>query len=304
MLEFDTSAGVEEEQGLERNIKMKFTKMHGAGNDFVIIDDRSMNFPEHDTARVQKISARGTGVGCEGVILVRLADAFTECDFKMIFLNPDGSRASMCGNASRCLALFAFEKGIGGRHQRIGTDAGIISADVLDFHEGQGVVCVHMTEPKDRVPLVTVDLPQGRSVECFKVDTGVPHAVVFVDDVAAMDVNRDGKIIRFAQVFAPQGVNVDFVQIIESGPSLMRTYERGVEAESGACGTGAVAAGLAMAEKLGLSLPVSLRVTSGDVLVVDGQVAESGLCHSMTLTGPACKVFEGHFNASWLETTP
>ena len=179
---------------------MKFTKMHGAGNDFVIIDDRSMNFSEHDTVRVRRIGARGTGVGCEGIILVRLADAFTECDFKMIFLNPDGSRASMCGNAVRCLALFAFEKGIGGRHQRIGTDAGIISADVLDVCEGQGVVRIHMTEPKNRVPLVNVDLPHGRSAACFKVDTGVPHAVLFVDDVAAVDVAGDGKVIRFAKV--------------------------------------------------------------------------------------------------------
>ncbi len=282
---------------------MKFTKMHGAGNDFIVIDDRAINFSEQDTARVQKIGTRGTGVGCEGVILVRLADAFTDCDFKMIFLNPDGSRASMCGNASRCLALFAYEKGIGGRHQRIGTDAGIITADVLNVSEGQGVVCVHMTEPKDREPLVTVDMPDGRSVACFKVDTGVPHAVVFMDDIAAMDVAGDGRFIRFAQAFAPQGVNVDFVQIDESRPSLMRTYERGVEAESGACGTGAVAAGIAMAEKLGISLPVSLRVKSGDVLAVDGQVAASGLCHSMTLTGPACKVFEGHFNKHWLEAT-
>ncbi len=283
---------------------MKFTKMHGAGNDFVVIDDRSMNFSEHDTSKIQKISARGTGVGCEGVILIRLADAFTDCDFKMIFLNPDGSRASMCGNASRCLALFAYEKGIGGRHQRFGTDAGIIRADVLDVCEGQGSVCVHMTEPKERVPLVTMNLCGGRSMACFKVDTGVPHAVWFVDDIAAVDVAGDGSFIRFAEVFAPQGVNVDFVQIVENGPSLMRTYERGVEAESGACGTGAVAAGIAMAEKLGISLPVSLRVKSGDVLVVNGQRAESGLCHSMTLTGPACKVFEGHLNKRWLEATP
>ncbi len=280
---------------------MKFTKMHGAGNDFVIMDDRSMNFPEHDVALVQKISVRGTGVGCEGVILVRLAEALSDCDFTMIFLNPDGSRASMCGNASRCLALFAFEHGIGGRHQRIGTDAGIITADVLEVSSGHERVCVHMTEPKDRLPLVSVTLSDGRVVACFKVNTGVPHGVVFVEDVSAVDVARDGREIRFAEAFAPAGVNVDFVQVVANGPALMRTYERGVEAESGACGTGAVAAGLAMAETLGALLPVSLRVRSGDILEVDGQVAESGLCHDMTLTGPACKVFEGHFDTHWME---
>ena len=283
-------------------MKLKFTKMHGAGNDFIMIDDRSGNFPEHDARLVKAIASRGTGIGCEGVLIVRLAETFGDCDYKMIFLNPDGSRASMCGNASRCVGLFAFENCIGDRHQRVGTDAGIISVDVLESDSGQGTVCVHLTEPKDRIPSVWVDLPGGRRVECFKVDTGVPHAVVFVDDVAAVDVDKEGRLIRFADAFAPAGVNVDFVQVILSGGAYaMRTYERGVEGESGACGTGAVAAGVAMAEKLGIKLPVVFQVSSGDYLAVDGAVAESGLCHEMTLTGPARKVFEGYMDTTWVD---
>lgn len=282
-------------------LKMKFTKMHGAGNDFIMIDDRSLNFPEADVALVRSISARDSGVGCEGVLVVRLTESSTECDYRMIFLNPDGSRASMCGNAARCVALFAFEHGIGGRHQRVGTDAGVIALDVVESGGGRGVVRVHMTPPKDRVPGVWVDLPGGRRAECFKVDTGVPHAVVFVDDVAAVDVVGDGRTIRRAAVFAPAGANVDFVQVVKGSGAVMRTYERGVEGESGACGTGAVAAGIAMAEKLGIGLPVFIRVRSGDMLAVGGETAASGLCHAMTLTGPACKVFEGVIDTELFE---
>ena len=282
-------------------MKIKFTKMHGAGNDFVMIDDRSGNFPEHDARLVKALASRGTGIGCEGVLIVRLAESFSDCDYKMIFLNPDGSRASMCGNASRCVGLFAFENGIGGRHQRVGTDAGIITVEVLESDSGHGTACVHMTEPKDRAPCGHVDLPGGRRAECFKVDTGVPHAVVFVDDVDTVDVDTDGRIIRFADLFAPAGVNVDFVQVSrDESPHAMRTYERGVEGESGACGTGAVAAGVAMAEKLGIKLPVALKVRSGDCLAVDGTVDGSGLCHGMTLTGPVRKVFEGYLETNWV----
>jgi len=282
-------------------LKIKFTKMHGAGNDFIMIDDRSVNFPDGDAGLVRAIAARGSGIGCEGVLVVRLAETFSTCDYRMIFLNPDGSRASMCGNASRCVALFAFEHGIGGRRQRVGTDAGIITLEVLESGGGRGVVRVHMTEPNARVPGVWVDLPGGRRAECFKVDTGVPHAVVFVDDVAAVDVAGDGRAIREAKVFAPAGANADFVQVMEGSGAVMRTYERGVEGESGACGTGAVAAGIAMAEKLGTGLPVFIRVRSGDMLAVGGEMAESGLCRAMTLTGPARKVFEGVIDTELFE---
>lgn len=275
--------------------------MHGAGNDFIMIDDRSVNFPEADVALVRSISARGVGIGCEGVLVVRLAETFSETDYRMVFLNPDGSRASMCGNAARCVALFAFEHGIGGRHQRVGTDAGVIALDVLESGGGRGVVKVHMTDPNDRASGVRVALPGGRSAACFKVDTGVPHAVVFVDDIDAVDVAGDGKVIRHAGVFAPAGANVDFVQVIEGSGAVMRTYERGVEGESGACGTGAVAAGIALAEQRGIVLPVYIKVRSGDMLVVGGEMAASGLCHAMTLTGPARKVFEGVIDTDLFE---
>lgn len=282
-------------------MKIKFTKMHGAGNDFVILDDRVGAFPDQDAALVARLAARRFGVGCEGVLVLRQADAFTDFDYKMIFWNPDGSRAAMCGNASRCVALFAFELGVSGRCQRILTDAGAITAEILEASRGRGIVRIHATKPCGRATVVDVDLPGGRKAECFKVNTGVPHAVVFVPDVAAVDVIGDGRAIRNAPVFGPAGTNADFVQTLPSGGALLRTYERGVEAESGACGTGALAAGLALAERYGVKLPVSIRVSSGDILVVDGEVDDDGLCCAMTLTGSARKVFEGVVDTDWLE---
>ena len=266
-------------------MKIKFTKMHGAGNDFLILDDRAGAFPDHDAAFVARLAARRFGVGCEGVLALRLADSFTDFDYRMIFLNPDGSRAAMCGNASRCVALFAFELGVGGRCQRILADAGAITAEILEAGRGRGVVRIHATKPCARAARVEVALPGGRVAECFKVDTGVPHAVVFVPDVAAVDVVGDGRAIRNASAFSPAGTNADFVEALPSGGARMRTYERGVEAETLACGTGIVAAAL-VAEKLGLvRTPVRVRTAGGDEL-------EVGLA-PLTLTGPAEHSFRG-----------
>ncbi|NLB69751.1 MAG: diaminopimelate epimerase [Lentisphaerae bacterium] len=281
-------------------MKIKFTKMHGAGNDFIMIDNRAGNFPTGNKKFIQAVSARGTGIGCEGLLLVQQAPSLSDCDYEMIFINPDGSRASMCGNASRCVALFTFEKNLAGRRQRVKTEAGTIILDVLESSNGSGTVRVHLTEPKDRKANVEVQLPDGRKLDCFYVDTGVPHAVIFVEDVASIDIIGDGKAIRYATEFAPVGVNVDFVQT-ENGDGFaeMRTYERGVEDETGACGTGAVAAAIAMREKLDILLPVSIQVSSGDILKVDGSVEESGLCHNMRLTGPVKTVLEGRLDTDW-----
>lgn len=279
---------------------ISFTKMHGAGNDFIIIDDRNEHFPDHDAAFVRQIAGRRTGIGCEGVIIVRSARSDAECDYRMVFLNPDGSRASMCGNATRCLALFAFNNGTGGRIQRIGTDVGIVVAEVLEARAGAGTVCVQMPPPHGRRESVLVPLPDGRIADCFYVNTGVPHAVVFADDVAAVNVAEDGRTIRMAEAFAPDGTNVDFVQIMSDGPTRVRTYERGVEAESGACGTGAAAVGVAMAELRKCPLPVSLQFSLREILVIDGQIDASGQCHGVCLTGPAQSVFEGRLQKHWI----
>ncbi|MGI5870300.1 MAG: diaminopimelate epimerase [Kiritimatiellia bacterium] len=283
------------------DMKIEFTKMHGAGNDFLIIDDRAKAFPDQDATLVTRLAARRLGIGSEGLLVLRPVDAASGFDYQMVFLNPDGSRAAMCGNASRCVALFAFDLGISGRHQRILTDAGPITADILDASPGRGSVRIHATPPAGRSGIVEIALPGKRKAACFTVNTGVPHAVVFVPDAAAVDVLGDGRTIRNAPAFAPEGTNVDFVEVLAADRAQMRTYERGVEDESGACGTGALAAGIALAEARGATLPVSILVSSGDVLQIDGKMDANGLCTEMTLAGPAQKVFEGVVDTAWLE---
>ena len=278
---------------MKTDTKLRFTKTHGAGNDIIIIDDRSATFPEHDAALIRSLSDRRLGIGSEGIVLVRLAETFTGCSFRMVFFNPDGSRASFCGNAARCVALFAYKAGIGGKIQTIASDAGEFKAEIIsvDSHCAKAEVRVEMPPPKNRVKSVMVG-----NYDCYALNTGVPHAVVFVADTSAIDVAAEGRALRFAPQFAPDGTNADFVQITGASSAKMRVYERGVEAESGACGTGACAAGAAMAEKLEAPLPVTLETSSGYTLTVDGDFGANGLLEKIRLSGPAEIVFEGHIH--------
>ena len=275
--------------------KLHFTKTHGAGNDIVIIDDRSATFPEHDAAFIRALSDRRLGIGCEGVALIRLAETFAGCSFRMVFFNPDGARAAFCGNAARCVALFAYKAGIGGKTQTIASDAGEFKAEILsvDSHCAKAEIRVEMPPPRNREKSVMVC---GR--DCYLLDTGVPHAVAFVDDAASLDIAAEGRALRFAPQFAPDGANIDFVQITGASTAKMRVYERGVEAESGACGTGACAVGAAMAERLGAPLPISLETSAGHILAVDGDFGADGLLEKIRLSGPAEIVFEGALSAN------
>lgn len=265
---------------------VKFTKMHGAGNDFVVVDDLRGTFPSGNPALIAALAARRTGIGCEGVILAEKADPASGADYKMRFFNPDGYPASMCGNGARCVALFAFRRGIAGISQKIETDSGIVSADILEPGLSGALVKVTMT-PASAVENRVVKVKAG-SFECLCVNTGVPHAVVFVENADAADVRTVGRQIRESDDFAPDGTNVDFAEVVSPGEIVLRVYERGVEDESGACGTGAVAAAIASFYRGTTGRNVSIRVSSGDTLEVS--VLESG---APALTGPACIVFEG-----------
>lgn len=259
-------------------LTVPFVKMHGAGNDFVMVDDREGRLPSDDSDFVRRLANRPDGVGCEGVIFVRRSDRL---DFAMSFRNPDGSRADLCGNGARCVAAYALEIGAAkSRRMRFETPAGDVSAEVL----ADGGVTVGMPEPRD--------LREGF------VNSGVPHRIVPVDDLDAVDVAGEGRRIRFSQEFAPCGTNVDFVRW--TGPSSLsiRTYERGVEAETFACGTGSVAAALVGVAQHGLAFPVKVRTACGYVLSVDG--SWDGVRFSnVTLTGPVKRVFDGAIAIDW-----
>jgi len=248
-----------------------FVKMHGAGNDFVMIDARKGVF-EPDSSLIARIGARGTGIGCEGVIIVQDS---TLADFRMRFFNPDGSEAELCGNGARCVAAFAREIGAcQSDKMRFETLAGIVEAEIVD----KNLVRVCMPEPKD--------------LRTNFVNSGVPHCIVPVKDLSKADVEAEGRRIRYSEDFAPAGTNVDFVTYQAPHHVAIRTYERGVEAETGACGTGSVAAAVVGVAQYGLAFPVHVKTVLGYELVIDGEW--DGECfRSVTLTGPVCRVFVG-----------
>jgi len=266
-----------------------FTKMHGAGNDFVLIDDRAERFPVHDHLRLAAFAAARTGIGCEGVILVQPSAV---ADFRMVFFNPDGTEADLCGNGARCVAAFAREIGAAkGSAMTFETRAGLVDAEVIDA----GKVKVWMPEPKDRRYGLEVEGERGDFIVA-----GVPHFVVACENVAAVDVDGLGRRLRLAAAFEPNGTNVDFAQFLPPNKVLLRTYERGVEAESGACGTGAVATAVVAVETKGLSLPLHVHTSQGFDLTIDGDWRRAKGT-GFTLTGPVKKVFEGDIDLDALD---
>ena len=265
--------------------KIAFTKMHGAGNDFVLIDDRAGTFPVHDHILLAMLATPRTGIACEGVILLQKSSV---ADFRMVFFNPDGTEADLCGNGARCVAAFAREiGGVTSPAMTFETRAGLVDAEVSP----NGAVKVWMPEPKNRRYGLQVKVGDTFVAGDY-VEAGVPHFIVPCESVASVDVEGLGRALRLSDAFAPNGTNVDFVQFIPAHKALIRTYERGVEAESGACGTGAVATAVVAVETKKMSLPVHVRTSQGYTLTVDGDWRHAKST-GFTLTGPVKKVFEG-----------
>lgn len=257
--------------------------MHGASNDFILVDDRALAFPVSDKKWIAAICARRTGIGAEGLLLIQPSRS---AHFRMRFFNPDGSEVEMCGNGARCIARLAFDLGVAPAQMQFETMAGLVGASVLGDR-----VTLNMTEPKDWRLHRSIQL-ENEALSYHFVNSGVPHVVVRVEDLNNTPVERWGHAIRFHPDFAPAGTNVNFVAL--SGPNLLRirTYERGVEAETLACGTGIVASGL-IAARLGWArFPVRIQAASGDILEVNGQLANDTVT-GVTLTGPAVHVFHG-----------
>ena len=262
---------------------LAFWKMHGAGNDFILVDDRGETFPTDRNDWIASISRRNFGVGSEGVILIQPS---AEHDFRMRFFNPDGGEVEMCGNGARCVARLASEIGAAGSDMRFDTVAGPIGASVSD-----GIVRLDMTPPFDWVLNGSIEI-DGETRTYHQVNTGVPHVVMQVDDAETIDLVKLGAAIRYHEAFAPAGTNANFISLLGEDHLRVRTYERGVEAETPACGTGMVACGL-IAGKLGLAeSPVKITCTGGDVLEIGFDLTDDG-AENVTLTGGATHVFKG-----------
>jgi len=260
-----------------------FWKMSGAGNDFILIDNRDGQVASGDQPGfAAAVCRRKLSVGADGLILIENSAG---ADFAWRFYNADGSVAEMCGNGARCAARFAFLNNIAGPKMRFETMAGTIAATV----EGDRAR-VNMTEPRDLEIDMGVDL-DGQTLALSRVNTGVPHAVVPVDDLEAVDVLGLGRRLRFHPVFGPAGTNVNFVHRQERLLAV-RTYERGVEDETLACGTGCTAVAIVAAARWGLTSPVSLTVRSGSRLRIFFTVRD-GAYTDVVMEGDARIIYKG-----------
>lgn len=244
---------------------IEFFKLHGSGNDFVVIDNRSLQLiPQLMPLWAQKICARAFGVGADGLIFLdHPTEGHPNVDYIWHFFNADGSRPRMCGNGSRCAAFLAHRLGMAKAVHTFGTDAGPIRAEVFPK---TNLVKVQLTPLQGMQTHISLPLSTGQPLEAHFVDTGVPHAVILTEDVNTLDVARLGKELRFHPHFAPAGANINFVQVLDKKHLILRTYERGVEAETYACGTGAAASAVVVHSLGRADSDVAVTTSGGDRL--------------------------------------
>ena len=263
----------------------KFWKMNGAGNDFVVIDNRdhSLNLT---TDQIALLCQRQRGVGADGLLAVEPSQ--NGADYRMRYYNADGGEAEMCGNGARCFAKFLNFLNDGSLEKTsFDTIAGVIGAEFVGEQ-----VKIALSNPFDKRLNLELEL-DGETRTVHSINTGVPHVVIFVQDLEGVDILRLGASVRYHEEFSPAGTNANFVKIESHGAIAIRTYERGVENETLACGTGMAACALVYSEIHSVDGPVSVRVAGGDVLEIDFDRDEKGDFEKVTLLGPAEFTFEG-----------
>ena len=261
-----------------------FTKMNGSGNDFIIIDNRHGQVTTDDQLEwARQLCRRKFSVGADGILFIEPSD---KVDFKWQFYNADGSRADMCGNAARCVARFAYLNQVAPPKMAFETGAGLIRAEVLDER-----VKVRMVDPTDLTTDVALSI-DGNKWKGHFTNTGVPHYVIETDDVEAVSMDRLAPQIRYHDQFAPEGTNVNFIAVKNENTIVLRTYERGVEAETLACGTGAVAAAIVANWSYKLVSPIHVVTRGGGVLTIHFEENE-GTYSAVDMEGDARIVCHG-----------
>lgn len=237
---------------------LKFDKYNGSGNDFIIIDNRHRVINTNISDFVKNICERRIDVGADGVLLLENS---VVADFKMRIINSDGSEAEMCGNGARCIAMYAYQNGIVGKRMTFETIAGILEAQILDDNN----VKVKLPEPYDYKTNIEINLKTGDKLQGYHLNTSVPHTIIFHNkgDFDKYEVVTIGREIRNHKLFSPAGTNVNFVKTGKNNSIFIRTYERGVEDETLACGTGSTAAAIISAVKYNLKSPVKVITKSG-----------------------------------------
>jgi len=266
-------------------VKIPFYKMSGSGNDFIIIDNRGGILEGVNLAHwVKMVCRRRLSAGADGLILVQNSP---KADFQWRYFNADGSEAEMCGNGGRCVARFAYLNGISGTSVCFDTLCGVMEAEVVGER-----VKLRMGDPSD----VRLDYPlsiDGNEHIVSSINTGVPHVVQMVEGLEGYDVLKFGRAIRYHPLYQPDGTNANFIDVRDGHTIHIRTYERGVEDETLACGTGAVASALIGASKDLLSSPVSVHPRGGEVLTVYFREKGGGFT-DIFLEGDARVVYEGN----------
>ena len=261
-----------------------FWKMAGAGNDFILVDNRSGTLDSDLAHAARRLSDRKHSIGADGLILLESSQA---ADIRMRIFNPDGSEAQMCGNGVRCLAKFSVDNRITKNPLKIETIAGVIGAEV----KNNGLVRAKMGDPTGLRLGFNLEV-LGKRMDLNFINTGVPHAVLLTDSLEDIDVFTLGRAIRRHSSFAPEGTNANFISVRHDNSLHIRTYERGVEDETLSCGTGATAAALVAASLKGFESPVVVTPKSGESLKVYFS-REGENYHEVYLEGPVEKTFEG-----------
>lgn len=276
-----------------------FMKLHGSGNDFVVIDNRSGALPESRLGEFSElVSRRARSIGADGVVLIENPiEPLT--DFRWRYFNADGSEGEMCGNGAMCGARFAELIGAAPAETAFSTMSGVVRATV-DPESGLVELAMPDTGPIEAPRAVEVD---GIAYELTPIAVGVPHAVLHVQDADAFgsraDLERIGRAIRHSEAFAPSGTNVNVVSSLGENRLRMRTYERGVEAETLACGTGAVASAVVSAGRGLVTAPVEIVTSSGMPLVASFDLGQNG-ARTVTLRGQTRIVMSGTIRADAL----
>jgi diaminopimelate epimerase len=258
-------------------VKIHFYKYQGAGNDFILVDNRENIVNHHNAKMIAGLCDRRFGIGADGIMFLQNKEGY---DFEMIYYNADGQPSSMCGNGGRCIVAFAKFLGI------IGSDTDFLAVD--------GPHHAKISETGDWVSLQMIDVDDiHMDNEAYVLNTGSPHYITFAQDLAHKNVYADGYAIRNNDTYKTNGINVNFVEPADKGGYFVRTFERGVEDETYACGTGVTAVALAMAKHHNQTghLQTPIKVLGGDMTIRFNR--EGDHFSEIFLEGPAKQVFEG-----------
>lgn len=261
---------------------LNFAKYEGAGNDFIIIDTRTFDF-EPIPELVAALCDRHFGIGADGLMALGLGSGMAE--FDMRYYNSDGFETTMGGNGGRCIALYAHHQGMGGKEKIFSGADGLHRAKIMKADELSGDIELQLNHVREIV----------QNDDYLLLNTGSPHFVKFVSSVDDVDVAGEGREIRYNPAYGKKGVNVNFVEITGEGIFRVRTYERGVEDETMACGTGATAAAIAIHVARQPDIHHFRVAVEGGLLEVSFEDDGQGLFTDIWLRGPARKVFHGKF---------